>query len=78
MMGWYGYMGGVAWYGWLMMLVFWAAVVGLVIWAVRTLFPGSRGGEESADEILNRRYAKGELSRDEYEQARNTLQAGRH
>jgi putative membrane protein len=65
--------------GWLigmgMMLVFWVAVILLVIWAVRSLFPRqSRSAQDQALEILQRRYAKGEINAAEYEQARARLE----
>jgi putative membrane protein len=57
-----------------MMLLFWAAIILLVVWAVRSVFPSQRQGEhESAIEILKRRYAAGEISQAEYEQARKAL-----
>ncbi len=65
--------------GWLigmgMMLFFWVAVILLVIWAMRSLFPRqshSEGGR--ALEVLQRRYAAGEINAAEYEQARSRLQ----
>jgi uncharacterized membrane protein len=56
------------------MLLFWAAIILLVAWAVRSVFPRQRQNEhESAVEILKRRYAVGEISQAEYEQARKAL-----
>lgn len=47
-------------------------------WAVRALFPGSvtseRRGGESPQELLEQRYARGELSRVDYETIRQDLQ----
>jgi putative membrane protein len=64
--------------GWLigmsMMILFWVAVIVLVIWAVRSLFPAqSSAGRERPLETLQRRYATGEISAAEYEQARSRL-----
>lgn len=74
MMG-YGWgMGPVAW---VFMGLFWIVVVGLVVWGVVTLLPGSRsparGRPESPEEILDRRFALGELDAEEYRQARDEL-----
>jgi putative membrane protein len=60
--------------GGVLMLVFWVAVVLLVLVAVRALFPSEYGREqENALAVLKRRYAAGEISQAEYEQARRTI-----
>ena len=76
MMG-FGIMGG------LFMIIFWVGVTALVIWLVRVLFQGSgrQSGptqipKMSAQEILDRRYARGELSREEYELTKQDLAKG--
>jgi uncharacterized membrane protein len=58
------------WGGW-WMLLFWIGVMALGIWGLRWLVAGSRPAAESrqtltAREIAARRYAQGELSRDEF------------
>jgi putative membrane protein len=77
MMGFGGFGGlgfGMGLFGGVMMLLFWAAIILLVVWAVRSVFPSQRQSEpESAVEILKRRYAAGEISQAEYEQARKAL-----
>jgi putative membrane protein len=63
-------------YGWIGMavnLVFWIGLILLVVWIVRKIFAGSsssRAGVSpgSAREILDVRYARGEITREEYEQ----------
>jgi putative membrane protein len=65
--------------GWLAMLAFWGALVAgvvlLVRWLGGTTGPGeARGGGESATDVLKRRYAAGELSREQYEEMRRTLE----
>jgi putative membrane protein len=63
-------------FGGLIMLAFWVAVLLLVVLAVRALFPAAtRDAHESAVDVLKRRYAAGEISQAEYEQARRTLGA---
>jgi putative membrane protein len=65
---------GMGLFGGVMMLLFWATIILLVVWAVRSVFPSQRQNErESAVEILKRRYAAGEISQAEYEQARKAL-----
>jgi putative membrane protein len=61
-------------FGGIVMLLFWMAIILLVVWAVRGGFAGEcRSERESAAEILKRRYAAGEISQAEYEQARKAL-----
>jgi putative membrane protein len=61
--------------GWIWMLVFW----GLIIWGIYALTTrlgrGERASERelSALEILERRYARGELGADEFEDMRRRL-----
>ena len=78
MMGGYGY-GYAGWWG-LIMLLFWLLViaggVALVVWLVRQ-GQGSHpaaGGDDRALATLRERYARGELTQDEFEQMRRTLQ----
>jgi putative membrane protein len=76
MMG-YGWGMGLA--GWIFMGLFWVVLIGLVVWAVAALLPGSRsassGRSESPEEILDRRFALGELTAEQYRQARDELAA---
>jgi putative membrane protein len=75
MMGGYAMMGGFGWLGMLTMLLFWIGVIALVVWALSTLVPARQATvEPDAEEILKRRYARGEISREEFVQARDALQ----
>lgn len=80
MMGWGGL--GFGLLGWVTMMFFWALVIGgialLVVWLVRQGQPPSasdQGNGRTALDILRERYARGELTREEYEQVRRDLQA---
>lgn len=58
------------WGGW-WMLLFWALVIGLAIWGLRVLFgspnaPSYGTRELSPLEIAQRRYARGDISREAY------------
>src|SRR6266508_2159359 len=76
MMGGYGMMAGMGWLGMLVMALFWVGVILLVVWGLSNLFPMRRQSPEpDAQEILKRRYARGEISREEYLQASETLHA---
>lgn len=61
----------------IMVLVFGGLILGS-IWLSRGLFPGStrsdRTVKPSARELLDQRYARGEISRDDYETIRQDLQ----
>ena len=75
MMGGYGMMGGFGWLGMLTMLLFWIGVIALVVWALGNLFPARQATvDPDALEILKRRYARGEISHEEFVQARVALQ----
>ena len=79
MMHGYGMMAGMGWLGMAAMLLIWAGVIALVLWWLRGLFPSGRAAAEpDALEIVRRRYARGELSREEYLVATDTLRAPAH
>lgn len=76
MMQGYGMMAGMSWLGMAAMLLIWVGVIALVIWGVSSLFPRGRAtSEPDAVEIVRRRYARGEISREEYLEAVETLRA---
>lgn len=63
---------GWGWHGWFMgfMWIFWVIIIALVVWII--LRATGAGGtpvprRESPEEILKRRYASGEISREDYE-----------
>ena len=59
--------------GLLATILFWGGFAALIVWAVR-VFARREGGRESADGILRRRLAAGEISQEEYETTRRVLQ----
>jgi putative membrane protein len=82
MMGWGGYGGyggyGMGIFGGLFMLVFWGLIIVGLVLLVRWLWDqgrparGSSGGEAPLD-ILKRRYARGEITKDEYDRMKQDL-----
>lgn len=61
-------------FGLFLMVVFWGALIFLVIWLVKAFFPGGQstdrgavGRTRSPMEILDERYAHGEITREQYE-----------
>jgi len=59
--------------GFVFMIAFWAAIIALIVWAVRAVSGGAGPRERSALEIAKLRYARGEISREQYEQLRRDL-----
>jgi putative membrane protein len=75
MMGDMGMMAGMGWLGILTMILFWIGVILLVVWGLSSLFPTRQPATgPDAMEILRQRFARGEISREEFEQARLLLQ----
>jgi putative membrane protein len=69
-----GMMGGLGWLDLLTMALFWIGVIALVVWGLGSLFSARQPiNEPDALEILRRRYARGEISHEEFVQARSTL-----
>jgi putative membrane protein len=66
---WHGYGGGVMW-------IFWVLLVVVILWIVKKAAGGgknSTGEQKSALDILQQRYARGEIEREEFEQKRKDL-----
>lgn len=82
-----GYGWGMGGGGWIAMTVFWVAVIALIIWLVTRAFAGrddrNDGGRrgfpptESPEQVLDRRYAAGELDLETYQRMRANLDSGR-
>ena len=79
MMGWYG--GGTGWLGWLVMVVAMLAFWSLVVVAVVAIFrrigktnePADRTPRRDPVQILDERFARGELDVDEYHARKGVL-----
>ena len=71
---------GIGWwmiFGGIWMVVFWGVIIGLVIWGIRSLTdrrgtPSESGGPLG---IAERRYARGEISKEEFNDIKATLDA---
>ena len=64
----------------ILMLVFWGGLIALAIWLVKTLFASNQRSpsttqelELNANKILDQRYARGEITREQYELMKNDL-----
>ena len=69
---------GVGWWMLFWMILFWGAMVALVVWGIRRI--SQRGGSEShppgerdAMDIARERYARGEISKQEFDQIKQDL-----
>ena len=60
--------------GW-MMFLWWAIIIAAIIFIVKLLTSGSNSPkrDKSAIEILNERYAKGEISKEEFEEKKQDI-----
>lgn len=76
-MHWWGWYNGLGLH-WIWMALFWVAVIGGIVWLVRGGTHVGCGGHHdrprnSGLEILDERYARGEISKEEYLEMRDTL-----
>jgi putative membrane protein len=62
-------------FGWGLMLVFWVLVILSIIAIIRWLSGNSGARTKTALEILQERYARGEIDREEYERIKRDLQS---
>jgi uncharacterized membrane protein len=79
--GWHEY-GGFGTVEVLILLLFWGGLVALIAWLVVRIFPKDRGDarpgapRNRAEEILRERFARGEITAEEYERALEVLRTG--
>lgn len=72
---------GMGFLGFIWMFLFWAGLIILAIWLVGLLFPSTKTRPDptnqrtlSAQEILKMRYARGELTTEQYHEMLQTIQ----
>lgn len=75
-----GVMNGGGWLWMLLTLLFWGGLIAFAVWALIKIFPNRGGGdggpgsrEDSAEEILQERFARGEIDAGEYERSLEVL-----
>ena len=63
------------WFGGMLlwMALFWVGVIALALWVASLLFPRVPAAQPSPRAILQARYARGELTRQQYEETLNAL-----
>jgi len=79
----YGW-GGMGVGGMIGMVVFWLLLIAVIVWAVSRLLPGrqarqsqSEPGQETPEETLDRRFARGEIDLETYQVQRAALVSAR-
>lgn len=65
MMGWFG--------GGIMMIVFWVLFIALIVWVVREIRGKNVRSNLQALDILKERYAKGEISKEEFDSKKKDI-----
>jgi putative membrane protein len=62
-------------FGWLFMIIFWALVIIGIVFLIRSVMSSSKtqGKTETAFDILKKRYAKGEISKEEFEEKKKDV-----
>ena len=77
MMNWYGNSGGQSWIMMSLMMLGWVALLGVAVWAIARFTRTDHhvsGPVEPPRTILDRRFASGDLSADQYAEARRALE----
>jgi putative membrane protein len=70
---------GFSFLGVLLMVLFWGGLIALAVWLVRALFNRApqlspfQGNEGSAQQILDTRYARGVITKEQYELMKQDL-----
>ena len=74
MWGWHEGMGWWMGFGGILFVLFWSGVIALFVWGIRrTSDKGSSSNKNNPLDIAKERYAKGEISKEEYEKIKADL-----
>lgn len=57
-------------FGWIFMILFWVIVIFIVVYLAKKIGSGEK---ETAEEILKKRYARGEISKEEFERLQKDI-----
>ena len=66
-MGWWMALGG------LWMIIFWGGIIALIVWGVTRLTRHGCTQHENPVDVARERYAKGEITKEQFEQLRKDL-----
>jgi len=67
---------GMGWwmvFGMIWMVIFWGAIVWLIVWGIGQVSGGDRRRDDDPIEIARRRYARGEITREQFDQLQRDL-----
>jgi putative membrane protein len=74
MMGYCDFGYGMGFFGWIFMVLFWAGVILLIVWLVRqNSNQENRTERRTPSDILKERFAKGEISKKEFDEMKKEL-----
>jgi putative membrane protein len=65
---------GPFWGGGFIMIIFWICLIFIILFVLRKLFKGEHQSESALD-ILKKRYAAGEISKEEFEEMKKEVQS---
>ena len=66
-MGWWMVFGG------LWMAAFWGGIIALIVWGITRLVRGNSTPKQTPLEVAKERYARGEITREQFEQIKKDL-----
>jgi len=72
MMYW-GSSGSGTWFGWIFMVAFGVLIVLVVLFLVQAMIKRENRSEQAPLDILKRRYAKGEISKEEFDRIKDDI-----
>jgi putative membrane protein len=55
------------------MVIFWGGLIALAVWGIRRLVKHSSGSRSNAFDIVRERYAKGEITKEQFEELKKDL-----
>lgn len=72
---WYIHQGMGWWmvFGVILMILFWGGVIALVIWGINRMSRHGTGGGPTPLDIAKQRYARGEITKEQFEQIKKDL-----
>jgi putative membrane protein len=56
-----------------LMVIFWGAIIALAIWGIKKLTRHGSGSKSNALDIVRERYARGEITREQFEELKKEL-----
>jgi putative membrane protein len=57
----------------IMMIVFWGGIIALIVWAVKRFSGGIGSNRRDPLDIAKERYARGEITKDQFEEIKKDL-----